>query len=82
MAITIAQSLQQEARQEGLQEGLEKGVLRGKLSTLRRQGSKRFGPPNEQQSSELNALTDLDRLDRMLDHVNEVLTWADVFTIK
>ena len=74
MAITIAQSLQQEARQEGIQEGLLRGI--------RRQGGKRFGPPNEHQTAELNSVTDIDRLDRMLDQVNEVHSWDEALKIE
>lgn len=73
MGITIAQSLQQAARQEGLQEG----VLRG----IRRLGGKRFGPPNEQQAAELNSVTDIDRLDRMLNQVNAVHSWDEVLLV-
>jgi len=76
--ITIAQSLFEEGRSEAREEGVQEGFLEGLLSTLLRQGSRRFGPPSEQQVSKLNALTDTDQLDRMIDRVYDGQSWEEV----
>ena len=71
--LTIAQSLFEEGRREGL--------LQAQLSTLLRQGKRRFGPPSEQQAATLNGLTDIDHLDRMIDCVYDGQSWEEVLRV-
>ena len=70
---TIAQSLFEEGRQQGL--------LQANISTLFRQGERRFGTPSEQQTAILNGLTDIDHLDRMIDCVYDAQSWEEVFHV-
>ena len=71
--ITIAQGLFEEGRREGFLEGM--------LLELRQLGDKRFGPPSEQHLAALNALTDLDQLDRMADRLIDVHSWEELLQI-
>jgi hypothetical protein len=45
---------------------------------LLRQGGKMFGAPTEGTESAIKSIADLDRLDRMIDRVHEVKSWAEL----
>jgi Putative transposase, YhgA-like len=74
MGMTIAQSIFQEGRQEGRQEGM----LQQARAILIRLASKRFGAPDDGVRQTIEHITDLDRLDRVTDRVNEAASWADL----
>jgi hypothetical protein len=57
-----------------IDEGREKQAKR----TLLRQGSRRFGHVSPTQESALLAITDLERLDHMLDRIFDANSWQDL----
>jgi predicted transposase YdaD len=57
---------------------LREGAIEYGQKTLRRQGERRFGPPPPEAVAALDAITDLDRLDRLLDRVSEVQSWGEL----
>ena len=66
---TTYQAILREGRQEGLQEGLIEGRVSEAQRLLLRQGGLRFGPPDEPTRAAVEAIRDLDRLERMNDQV-------------
>jgi hypothetical protein len=40
--------------------------------------TKKFGAPDDTTRQAIEQITDLDRLDRMTDRIDEVTTWADL----
>ena len=69
---TFYQGILEEGRMEGQVEEARKFVLR-----LAR---KRFGPPTEQTETAINAITDLERLERLLERVVLVSSWEELLT--
>jgi hypothetical protein len=59
---------------EIVDEGREKQVKKDLL----RLGAKRFGPADDAVLGRLNAITDLERLDRQVDHLLEASNWQDL----
>jgi hypothetical protein len=57
-----------------IDEGREKQAKR----TLLRQGGRRFGHASPTQESALQAITDLERLDHMLDRIFDANSWQDL----
>ncbi len=57
---------------------VEEGEIRGKVLLLLRLGRKRFGPPDAQTESELSAIKDSERLDRMADAILTVASWQEL----
>lgn len=57
---------------------LEEGAVREAHRVLLRQGQRRFGPPDEKTAAALNAIQDLDRLDRLIDGVLDVSSWEEL----
>jgi hypothetical protein len=57
---------------------LERGEIKGKVSAILRQGRKRFGPADAATEAALKAITDLDRLDRLIDAVLTVNSWQEL----
>jgi hypothetical protein len=55
---------------EGQEEHAKKVILR--------LGGKRFGPPEEQTRITVQGITDLDRLERIIDRVLEASDWQDL----
>jgi len=74
MSQTIAQSIYQEGKLDGRQEG----ALGHARSSLVRTGRKRFGQADDAVIAKVNALDDLDRLDRMAERLMEVESWDEV----
>jgi hypothetical protein len=65
-----------------LREGEEVGEARGRSDEARklllRFGQKRFGPPDTVVLTALQAVSDLERLERMIDTILDANTWQDV----
>ncbi|HJT79411.1 MAG TPA: hypothetical protein VJ739_19600 [Gemmataceae bacterium] len=59
---------------------LEEGEEAKAKAVILRQGEKRFGPPGESVTARLNAITDLDRLDRLIDRLFDATasSWQDL----
>ncbi len=55
---------------EGREEQIKKDILR--------LAQKRFGPPDESLTARLNGITDLERLERLLDRLLEATGWQDL----
>jgi hypothetical protein len=57
---------------------LDEGRIEGKQSTLLRQGSKRFGAPDEATRQRLLAIQSVERLDELSERLLEVSSWQDL----
>jgi hypothetical protein len=57
---------------------LEEGAIKASHRFLLRLGQKRLGPPGEETVVALNAIKDLDRLDRLADAVLSVSSWQEL----
>ncbi len=75
-------SVYQDIFGKGEATGRDKGLIEGSVTAVRaallRQGRKKFGPPSETVEATINALTDLDRLNALLDRILDVPTWDDL----
>ncbi len=63
---------------EGRIEGRTEGEVRGVRATIIRLGRRRFGSPGEAVESALQAITDLERLERMSERVLDAADWQDL----
>lgn len=65
-----------------LAEGEERGILKGEALALRkiliRQGTRRFGAPDAQTQSAIEAITSIDVLEALIDRVFDVESWEDL----
>jgi hypothetical protein len=59
---------------------LRKGLSQQAQATILRQGTRRFGTPDEHTSAAIRAIQDVDRLDRMTDRIPDATGWADLLT--
>jgi predicted transposase YdaD len=57
---------------------VRKGGLREAHAILLRQGRKRFGPPEPDITAAVEAITDLDRLERLSERLLDVSSWQDL----
>jgi len=57
---------------------LDEGQTRQAHRSLLMLGRQRFGPPTAANEAALLAITDLDRLDRMIDAILTAVSWADL----
>lgn len=57
---------------------LRKGLSQQAQATILRQGTRRFGTPDEHTSAAIRAIQDVDRLDRMTDRIPDATGWADL----
>src|SRR5436305_11881636 len=57
---------------------LEEGALNHARRLLLRLGTRKFGAPDEATAAVVNALTDLERLDRLAERVSEASSWAEL----
>jgi hypothetical protein len=73
MSKTIAQSI--------FEEGHDSGMRTSAHRILFRLGRKQLGEPDEATIRALEAMNDLDRLERMIDAVAELKSWQDVLAI-
>jgi hypothetical protein len=67
---------------EGREEGREEGALREARKLLLRQGRRKFGAPEPAIEATVQAITDLDRLERMSDRLLDVMTWQDLLATR
>jgi predicted transposase YdaD len=76
----------QEGRQVGLQEGRQVGLQEGRVEELHRvlirQGRRRFGDPDAVTQTELDAIQDIDRLERMADAILKAASWQELLETK
>lgn len=85
--LTVKDSIiYQDIFEEGEAAGLGKGRVEGCMKILLRLGAKRWGKPNPGEKVALEAIADLDRLDRMFDCMIEspgdVASWDDLLRIQ
>jgi hypothetical protein len=57
---------------------LDEGRVEGVQRTLFRRGRNKWGEPDEPSRAALRAITDLDRLDRLSDRLEEVRSWQEL----
>ncbi len=55
-----------------------RGEVRGRVWTLLRQGTKKFGEPHDASVRRLAAVTNLDHLDRIADRIFDAVSWDDL----
>jgi hypothetical protein len=65
-----------------LDEGREEGALREARKLLLRLGGRRIGTPSPDVETALQAITDLDHLERMSDRLLDVTTWQDLLATR
>ena len=67
---------------EGLQKGRQEGLALGRVEeaqrVLLRQGRIRFGPSDEGTEAAVHAIRDVERLERLLDHVMTASGWQEL----
>lgn len=64
----MAQGLEQGIAQ-GIEKGIEQGILRGECKTLLRQIERKFGPVSQDVRGRLEAIMDVEELDRLADSI-------------
>ncbi len=57
---------------------IDEGQEKHAKAVLLRLGTRRFGPADDSVLARLNAITDLDRLDRQIDRLLEAASWQDL----
>jgi hypothetical protein len=57
---------------------LEEGEMNARRTLILRAGRKRFGQPTAETEAALQTITDLDRLDRMFDALDDVKSWDEL----
>ena len=75
---TTYQAIVEEGRQNGRQEGRQEGEYAHARSVLLRLGRKHLGPPGLTVRDRLDALTDIEAIDLLIDRVDEVATWEEL----
>ncbi len=74
-----------EGRREGLEEGLEKGLEKGKITGARtillRLGEVRFGKPDKSIRAAIEAIDDLDRLEKLTERILSAKSWRELIAI-
>jgi hypothetical protein len=61
--------------EEGLREGVKKGEIKGVRGLILHLGRKKLGEPPAEVVAALNGMTDMDRLESVLDRVGQVPDW-------
>jgi hypothetical protein len=77
-AVRVFQGVRSMQESSTYQYILRQGEVRALQRTLMRLGRQQFGPPNEAAETSINGLTDIPRLERMLDRVHETTSWQDL----
>ena len=67
-----------EGRREGLEEGLEKGKITGARTILLRLGEVRFGKPDKSIRAAIEAIDDLDRLEKLTERILSAKSWREL----
>jgi hypothetical protein len=57
---------------------IDEGQEKHARHSILRMGTRRFGPAEKSIESTLQSITDLERLDRMLDRIHDASTWQDL----
>ncbi len=74
--------LVQEGMAKGMQQGMQQGRLQGEKARSRilllKQGGKKFGPADAATEAAVNAIDDLDHLDRLAVALLDVTTWTEL----
>jgi hypothetical protein len=69
-----------------LRKGYEQGLHRGRAEEARRfllrAGRKKFGEPGISLEAAIRYITDLDRLERLADGVDDASSWQDLFALE
>jgi hypothetical protein len=60
-----------------LREGREEGKAEVAKLILLRQGCKRFGPPKAAVKKTIEAITDINRLEKLADRIFDAKSWAE-----
>ena len=60
---------------------LDKGRIDHARSIVSRLGQRKFGPPPTEVKATIKAIEDVDRLDRMVEFVNNVSSWQELLAI-
>ena len=68
----------QEGRQEGMQEGQQKGEVLGLRRAILRGGANRFGAIPLSLRTDLEAIHDIERLERMIDRILSASDWTEL----
>jgi predicted transposase YdaD len=63
---------------EGRAEGMDRGRVQEARAIILRLGRKRFQPPTEAVESTLQAISDIERLDRIIDRLDDAADWQDL----
>lgn len=79
--MTIADAIRSEAKAEGIAEGKARGKAEGKAEAVLRLGRKQWGEPDATTVQTIEAIHDEVRLNRMLDAVLDVKSWADLLNV-
>lgn len=79
------QAILAQGREKGRAEGQAEGKAEGKAEEakhlLMRLGHKRFGPPTPQVIATIEALSDVERIERMVDRSLEASSWDEVLDV-
>ena len=67
---------------EGREEGRVQGELRHARKMVLRLGRQKFGAPTPEVEAAVQAIADLDRLDRMSDRLFNAATWQDLLATR
>ena len=59
---------------------MERGEARGERRTLLRLGRKKFGEPDSATLALVERLTDIDRLETLLERILDVTTWQELLS--
>lgn len=78
MTQTSAQAWYAEGKVEGKLEGKLEGRAEQMQKIIQRWGTKRLGVVDAGIVSQLNAISDIDRLERMWDRLESASSWADL----
>ncbi len=65
--------------EEGIEKGREEGIEKGREEVILRLGKRQFGSIEEPMLSQLNGITDLQRLRGIFDRIFDAAGWQDLF---
>lgn len=63
---------------QGIAQGVAQGVAQGEQAAVVRIGTKRFGPPSTETEAAIRAITDTERLGRLIDRAVDAAGWDDL----
>jgi hypothetical protein len=67
---------------EGIEQGIEQGIVIGKRDALFKLGQRKFGPVTKANQKAMNAIVNAEQLDRLIDQIDHVKSWNELFAIK